>query len=667
MARISRREFLRLTGICAAASVAAACAQPAGVVQPTAVGQPSGAEAAPSPQATAAPSGAGYAQSPVLDDKVTSGELPPVEERLPTDPLILEPVEEIGQYGGTWRRFDNVDTLGRGILMMGYVEPFRKHTRDLTAGRPNLAESWEYNENYDEVTIHLRKGIKWSDGEPLTVDDYLFWWNDLALDPDVPIEPPAECSRGGVPMEATKIDDFTVRLKLSQPDAFFMEFHSTGYGQSSWFTVPAHYLKQFHPKYNKDVQNTDDLIDHYNNRVQYPDMPTFTAWQVTEFVSGERAVFERNPYYWKVDPQGQQLPYVDRVEITIGKDDQLLLLKAIAGEIDAQFRDFAIKDVPLLRENEAKGDYRTIMWDRGTIGWPWIIFMYDYQDEGIVDLFYTKEFMRALSVALDRERMNNIVYLGLGQPSQAAMIASNPEYQLPGGKEIFEQWSTSYTGHDPEQAKAWLDGLGVVDKDGDGWRERPDGTPLELVMDLTTTDKPSLDIADFMKEDWEAVGIKTTLNPIDGTVIWQRQQNQETMIRVWGSAGSDWLLTAPPVWTPIYFTSWCIGGAYLGKWYETGGKEGVAPRPGSAWEKLLKIYEEAKSAKSPEETYAKILEGYQVHIDEGPLSLGTIAKLPSPGIAKNSMRNIPGFAVMASWNMGYPGTNDPEQWFFKTA
>ena len=681
MSTLSRRTFLKLTAFGATAATMAACTAPAAPAPapkateaPKPAAPPAAAQVTAAPKPTEAPKAAaptaapakpsGYAEAPALADLVKAGKLPPVEQRLPAQPLVLDPVAEIGQYGGTLRLADTTDVGGLTMMAIG-VEPFTKHTRDLKTERPNVIESWEYNPDATEITLRFRKGLKWSDGQPVTVDDYLFWWNDMVLDQDIKVAPPTEVYPDGKHMTATKVDDATLKLKFPVGQPTFLELHGMNYGKSAQFVTPAHYLKKFHPKHNKEMKDNKELLDRYNNRWKYPDYPVFTAWKPVEYVAGQRGVFERNPYYWKVDTKGNQLPYIDRVEVTVVKDAQVMLLKAISGELDAQVRDFNIKDVPVLKENEAKGNYRVVMLDRGDIAWPWIMIQYDYKDAGIVDLFYKKEFRRALSVAMNRQRMNDIVWLGLGKARQPAMLPSNPEFQLPDGKKIYDGYANSYTQYDVAQAKKWLDEAGVVDKDNDGWRERPDGSKLELIIDVPVTDKPSVETCDFIKEDWEKVGLKTTINATDGTVVNQRTTNQEQMLRAWGSAGSDWLFTAPPVWTPIYNTVWSIGGQTIGQYYETGGQKGTAPRPGSALDKLQKIYTEAKQLTTREARFKKVLEGYQVHVDEGPITIGTIGEHVSPAVVKNNLRNFSEFAIVASWNMGFPGTGDPEQWYFK--
>lgn len=609
-----------------------------------------------------------YNEAPMLAEKVAASELPPVDERLPQEPLVIEPVEEIGQYGGTWRAVDS-DSLGwtRQTIM---VEPFLKWERNVSGMRPNLLDSWEWNEDATELVVHFREGIKWSDGEPLTVDDYLFWWNDMVLNEDVPVGPPGGTTVGGEPMQVEKVDDFTLKFTFAVPNPLFLENHSRGHYHSSAFVVPSHYLEQFHPAYNSELEDANDLVDRYNvgSRLHYPDMPTYNAWMLVEYQSGQRAVFERNPYYWKIDPAGNQLPYIDRmeVEITEGNPTELVALKAIAGELDVQVRDLSLQDVPLVMENAEAGDYRVIMWNRGDYAWPWLILMYDYPDEGIVDLMYTQEFRQALSYAIDRERINNIAALGLAKPRQFALSPESPEFQSEAGREVYEAWSTSYAEHNPELAMSLLDEIEIVDVDGDGFRERPDGTPLELIVDMIADDTKTVDSMDLIKEDWEAIGLKTVLNPISGDVMNQRAQAGEIMIRAWGSAAAWGLISAATVWTPVEGVTYAIGGVRIGQSYVSPDAENaVEPRPGSMLEKLQDVYTELISIVDPVEREAKLLEAYQIHIDEGPISIGTVGEHVSPVIVKNNVHNVQDTGLVAGWDLGFPGTADPEQFFFR--
>jgi peptide/nickel transport system substrate-binding protein len=520
------------------------------------------------------------------------------------------------------------------------------------------------------LTAQLRKGVKWSDGQPLTADDWMFYWNDLVLDESVPVVEGAGMRVNGELMTCEKVDDYTLKFTFAVPNPLFLELMSRGFYHSSWYMAPAHYMKQFHPKYEASNANPDELMNRYNNRHQYPDMPTYMPWRTVEFKPGESARLERNPYYWKVDTAGNQLPYIDYMDVQVAESanfSQLITLKAIAGELDMQVRDFPVQDFPTIMENQEQGDYRVIRWERGDYAWPWIMLYYDYpKDKYIEDLMYNQKFRQALSVAIDRARINEIAALGLATPRQFSLSPESPEFQTPEGKAVYEAWSTSYAQHDPDQAKAWLDEIGLKDVDGDGFREREDGSPLELIVEVSIGDPQSIDSCDLLKEDWEAVGLKTTISALDWSVMDQHSAVGEIMIRAWGSAAAWGLISASPVWTPVEGVTYCGGGQRIGQYYQTGGAEGVAPRAGSHLEKLQQAYTELLAIVDPAERDAALLAAYQIHIDEGPITIGTVGQHPSPVVVKNNFRNVPEFGLVAGWDLGFPGTADPEQFFFKT-
>ena len=607
-----------------------------------------------------------YNEAPALAEMVAAGELPPVDERLPAEPLVIEPVEEIGQYGGTWRLVDNNDSNGWTQMTVN-VEGLLKWNRDVNGFRPNIVTSWEWNDEATELTVNFRQGIKWSDGDPMTVDDYLFWWNDMVLDENVPVNAPFGTTVRGELMSVEKIDDYTLHFSFPHANPLFLEYKSRGAYHSSIHIVPEHYMRGFHPAYS-DAEDATELVNRYNfgSRMHYPDRPTLSAWMTVDYVPSQRLVLDRNPYYWKVDTEGNQLPYIDRLDVEIpqGNAAELVALKGIAGELDMQVRDVNLLDVPLVLENQEAGDYRVIMWSRGDYAWPWIIPMYDYPDEGILDLMYMKEFRQAMSHAINRDRINEITSLGLATARQFSLSAESPEFQTPEGQEFYQKWAASYASYDPELAGSLLDGIGVVDADGDGWRDRPDGTALELIVDIPAADTGSIDRMDLIKEDWEAVGLKTVLNIIAWELVSARHLAGEIMIRAWGSAAAWGLVSAATVWTPIEGVTYSVGGARIGDYYNSGGERGVAPRPGSMLEQLQDAYTELISIVDPVEREARLLEAYQIHIDEGPITIGTIGEHPSPVIVKNNFRNVQDFGLVAGWDLAFPGTADPEQFFF---
>jgi peptide/nickel transport system substrate-binding protein len=607
-----------------------------------------------------------YNEAPSLAERVAAGELPPVEERLPPQPLVIEPVEQIGEYGGTWRMLDENNDMGFTLMTVG-VEPFVKWNRDASGFRPNVLESWEWNDDATVLTARFREGIKWSDGEPLTVDDYLFWWNDMVLDENVPVDPAAGTVVGGEPMTLEKVDDFTLRFTFAAPNPLFLEVHSRGPWNSAQSLVPEHYMRQFHPAYNSEVTDTTELMNRYDSAggMHYPDMPTINAWMVTEYVPDQIAVFERNPYYWKVDTEGNQLPYIDRIQVEIasGAVSEQVALKALAGELDMQVRDISLQDVPLILENAEAGDYRVIMWDRGDFAWPWLMLFYDLADEGIEDLMYTQEFRQALSHAINRERINEVTALGLATPRQFALNPAAGEFQSPEGQALYEEWANSYISHEPETAASLLDSIGVVDADGDGFRDRPDGTALELVITTFPDDTKVNQSLELIQQDWEAVGLNTTLNTMTWDEYTTANEAGEVMIFAWPSAAGWGLLSAPSVWAPVEGVQWAMAGMNIGQYYQTGGTEGVAPREGSMLERLQEAYTNIVSLTDPAERDAALLEAYRIHIEEGPITIGTIGQHPSPVIVKNNFHNVPETGLVGSWDLGYPGTADPEQFY----
>src|SRR3712207_5887393 len=197
--------------------------------------------------------------------------------------MVIQPVEEVGQYGGTWHMAVIQDTGIGWFNMINMVEPFLRWNMDATGHIPNLVRDYEWNEDATEVVVQFREGIKWSDGEPLTVDDYLFFWEDMVLDENIPVTEPAGTRVGGELMEVEKVDDYTLRFSFAAPNPLFLEYHSRGFYHSASFIVPRHYMEQFHPKYNQEVAEDaiDDLMARwdFDARNQYPDMPVFTAWK----------------------------------------------------------------------------------------------------------------------------------------------------------------------------------------------------------------------------------------------------------------------------------------------------------------------------------------------------------------------------------------------------
>jgi peptide/nickel transport system substrate-binding protein len=667
--RVSRREFLKVSTLAAAGVVAAACAKTPTEAPAEATAAPKAAEATatPKPAEPAAPE-AGK-EAPMLADQVSSGALPSVDERLPAEPMVLEPVAENGQYGGTLTIMQTGAMPGN-IQLMNFDENFLKFDREATtAQRPNLLTSYEWNDDATEIVLYFRQGIKWSDGEPLTANDWAWYWENIILDESVGVPPPSGSSAGGEVLTLEKLDDYTLKCTFVAPNPLMLPIITRGGGTrgSCYQVVPAHFMEQFHPAFNQSLSSTDttELVDRFSNRYQYPDIPHFGPYVVIEIAEGERGVLERNPYYWKVDPEGYQLPYLDIMEDRLAADRELIVTKIIAGEVDFEWGS-PIKDWSLITENQEAGDYHTELWSTVNTVRTGILFHYCYDDPAFTawpdGLLWQQEFRQAMSLAINRERINDIVYLGFGVPRALAMPAVGAEYSSSRGQQVLKDWETQDIEYDPERVAELLDELGVVDADGDGLREHADGSPLELIIDVDVNDDDAVKALELVQEDYEQVGLKLVLNVIDGAILIDRVNACESMLRQRGG-GASGLVAAPAHWTPVEGNGYCIAGTPYGLWYQTNGAEGLPPPPGSFIEKLQKAFTKAVVIADEDAQNDAILDAYQIHVDDGPIQIGFVQLPKQVVVVKNNLHNVPSDGILGTWTYGWPGAGDPEQWY----
>jgi peptide/nickel transport system substrate-binding protein len=651
MSSLSRREFLRISALTGAATVVAACTvAPAG-----GTAQPVGAEPTTAPPAQPAEA-ARFGEAPSLAEQVAAGALPAVEERLPQNPMIIPVAEEIGQYGGIWHRcavnVGDVPSAGR----LTY-EAFVRWNGDASAMVNNLAESYEINDDATEYTFRIPAGMKWSDGEPFTADDIVSWYQDSVLNTDLTPTFPKNYldPANNEPMLVEKADDHTIVFRFASPYGLFLEI--VGNAGVEW---PIHYLKQFHPNYTPMAElepkikaagftNWWELFGN-RNTWQNPDKPSIWAWQPKRVPPDVPSVWERNPYYWKVDPEGNQLPYVDSLQIDIVENADLVNMKAVAGEIDMQLRHILWQNYPIFMENAEKGDYRVLKWLSGEGSNTGLMLNQSHKDPVVRELFQTKDFRIALSVGIDREAINELAYQGFGQPRQAALIPQSPYYK----EEYVQRWAE----HDPDQANTLLDSVGLTAKDAEGFRLRPDGQPLTITIEYAPVFGPWRDTVQMICDQWKSIGIRGVPKEEDRTLFCERGAANEHDASIWTIDRCATPLGNPHWWHP--HTGGYGWAEQYAIWYNTRGASGEEPPENIR--RQFELYDLIRGA-TPD-ALPGLAEQYFDNWSENLWVIGTVGCMPALVVVKNKFRNVPEVAV-SDVRQATPGNTNVEQYFWK--
>jgi peptide/nickel transport system substrate-binding protein len=597
-----------------------------------------------------------YNEAPMLAELVETGELPPVQERLPEEPLVVLPIKSVGQYGGTWYRgwrgIKDFHCYGR----INY-EPMLRWPRDpKDPVQPGLAQDWEWSDDGQTLTLYLRKGLKWSDGAPFTVDDIIFWWEDIENDTDITTAPHAEWVVNGEPMELEKVDDTTIKLKFAGPNGLAettgLAFHGNqwplGFERFGFF-APRHYLEQFHPKYNADA--TYDLFEQmaweYN-----PERPAMTPWRVTQWEEGaDHMVASRNPYYWKVDVEGNQLPYVDEVYFYLVEDCSAVESLALGGKIDMQHRCMSLGSYPVFLENAEAGDYQTFLWTTASASGLTFFPNQSYPDEKYRELLQNAKFRQALSQAIDRGTLNDIVWLGQAIPRTISVVRDSALFQ-PDIENIYGEC-------DPDLATSLLDEIGLP-VGADGMRTFPDGAELILIIEGNSQwGQGMLDGIELVAENWRAVGLNTSVELSTRDVYWPRAGANEIMIATWSTDRGLVPMIDPIYQFPFDERSWMAPA--FGTWYKTAGKEGQEPTP--ELKELMDLFDEYKVTVDPDEQTDIAKEIVRKTTTQLNV-IQTCGMAPGPVIVKNYFHNV-SKEHTSDWLIMTPGTLDPSHFWME--
>jgi peptide/nickel transport system substrate-binding protein len=625
-----------------------------------------------------------FKEAPMLADLVKAGKLPPVEQRVPQEPMVLKPLHEIGKYGGTMRRAFTGPADGENVNRVMATDKLL--FVDYTGLKivPSVAKDWKLEDGGKTTTLFLRKGMKWSDGELFTADDIIFWYEDLYSNKDLTPTPAPEFSINGKPGKFVKIDDLTVQAQFPEPYPMFIDvlagFTTVGSGlalggggggggggnvQGPY--APAHYLKQFHQKYATPAQldaavqaaGLDNWVSLIKNKNDYQinvDCPVLTPWRTISPNNTPNWLLERNPYFWAVDTDGNQLPYLDKWSLNLAESLEVANLRAMAGELDEQTRHLDLQKLPVFLENREKGNYTVRLDPQAESAQTSLQFNLSYTaDPEIAKWMSNKDFRRALSMGIDRDQINEAFFLGTGTPGSVAPADDAPDSP---GPEWRNKWSTL----DLAQANGLLDKIGLTKKDSEGYRLRTDNGE-RLRIEITTVAAAFLPWAQQMEmvaQHWKKIGIQADVKDTERNLAVTKNLNNETQIYVWG-AGTEDLFLFPRHELPVEPIEPFTGPEYA-KWFASNGEQGTKPTDPD----LLKAMDLLRSGAGVEEG-PRMEIGKQIRalIVDNQWVIGTVGFVPNIRVVRNNMGNVP---ERISWRSRCrtPGATHPATYYFKS-
>ncbi len=595
---LNRRDFLKASAIAATGILVQACAKTP-TTAPTATAKAAAATPttkAEQPTPTTAP--AAGKEAPALADMVKAGKIPAVAERIPQDPMVIKPFQEVGKYGEDVHRVlkGASDLTGYLVIVRDNLVCWSYATGQFTIEN-NLASKWEVTPDGKEYTFYLRKGCKWNDGKPLTIDDFMFYYTDVLLNKEITPTFPAWLSSGGKPGVYEKVDDYTLKAKFEAPYSLLPMFLCFSFGSRDTFH-PKQYMSQFHPTYakkedlDKAVKDAkfDQWFQLYGNLLSEstnPAFPVAKAWVLTVPFPGQQMVSERNPYYFKVDSDGNQLPYFQKLVNDYAAENEAVNLKVLNGEVDFQYRNIGYSSYSLFKENESKGNYTMLQWIGGSF--PCVYVNQSVKDLELRKLFQMKDFRYALSYGINRQEVNDLMFYSKAIPGQPCAWEGDI-YWLP-------EFNKTAIEFDAAKAGKLLDGIGLDKKDGEGFRLRPDGKRLELLMTCYPSEMgvPVIDIVNKVAEYWtKNLNIKTTGEEVERSLWSERALAGDLMMPFYDIANALWVVD--PLWFVPTSASTYWAGLY-GMYYATGGKGGE--KPPEEYQKLVDLYEKLKSDPDP--------------------------------------------------------------------
>ena len=614
-----------------------------------------------------------WGEAPMLAERVAAGELPPLEERLPAQPVVVQPLEAIGEYGGELAGpTTNPTCCGWDVLEMRLQKLLTIDT-DLTSIIPNIARAYEVSDDQTTFTFHLREGHKWSDGQPFTTEDFRFFFEDILGNSDLTPAPGGPWVLKGELPQIDILDETTIRMTYAEARPTLLIAVGSEVGRRGF--RPAHYFKQFHIDYNEDANalaeenGFEDWVQMFNAKMTPytftwnlgsetdPYAPTLNTFVFVNEDSFGNKHYERNPYFFKVDTAGNQLPYTDSLRRILVEDLQVQDLKGIAGEY-SHYGWGTLLSFPTYRENEEAGGYRTALAEYSRGNEYSIMFNFTTPNLELREIFWDIRFRQAMSVAINRDEINELVYFGLANPSANSPVPSSL---------FFEDWMPGhYAQYDPDLANQLLDEMGLDQRDADGFRLRPDGETLFINFQVSVPEDSWRQIGELITSYWNDVGVKTSYKLIEIGLYRELRDGNQVDMAAWGTDMLDigevanGLANMRPHWGAR------ASGHLWRQWMQSDGEDGEEPP--QEIKDLWAAGEAFLEASYGSDEWLELgKEFYRLSMG-GLYQIGTIQRPPQPLLFKTNLRNTPPNDTTGQWSWTYRQwvLFLPEQWYFES-
>jgi len=593
-----------------------------------------------------------WIEVPAFAEDVKAGRLPPIAERVPSKPRVIDLAavgREPGQYGGTIRMLMGKQKDVKMMTVYGYARLVGFNEKyELVA---DILERYEIEEGRI-FTFHLRPGHKWSDGHPFTTEDFRYYWEDLATNPKISKGgPDRRLLVDGKPPKVEIVSGTVVRYTWAAPNPEFLPALA---GASPLFIYkPSHYMKQFHAKY-QDAAKLEEMVTaadvrnwislHKRRGRQYrpenPDLPTLHPWHNSTKPPSEQFVFTRNPFFHRVDTEGRQLPYIDKVILRMGSTS-LIPAKSGSGEADLQARYIRFDNFTFLKDAEQRNNYKVRLWRTAKGSQVALFPNLNTEDENWRKMMRNADFRRALSLAIDRDEINEVIYFGLAQPSADTVLPDSPLFE--------ERYRSAWAEFDLDRANALLDGVGLTERNDEGIRLMPNGEPLEIIVTSAGESTEETDVLELIRDSWLDIGVKLFTQASQRDVFRNRVFSGNSHMSIWSGLSngvptadmSPWEL-APTTQQQLQWPMW-------GQHYETaskGGKPIDADVPGELFS-LFTAWQKAESQDAKTEIWKKMLSIYTDQV----FSIGVVNGARQPVVISNRLHNVPEEGVY-NWDPG---------------